>query len=146
MKIVDANVLVYATDRDAIHHDPAWRWLNEALSGNEALGLSWLVITAFIRLSTHPAVFPHPLTPDHALDTVAEWLSRWHVVALRPTPAHLATLRSLLSPIGTGGNLVNDAHLAALAVEHRATIVSYDNDFSRFPGVRWQTPDELLDR
>jgi toxin-antitoxin system PIN domain toxin len=89
-------------------------------------------------------LFPHPLRPEEAIGQVAEWLSAPSAVLVNPTARHAETLTGMLALVGTGGNLVNDAHLAALAVEHRAGIVSYDSDFERFDGVRWHRPDSLL--
>jgi uncharacterized protein len=138
--VVDANVLVQATDEDAPLHDRAREWLLSAFARGEAIGFAWVVLLAFIRLSTHAAVFPRPLTPEQAVDTVELWLAQPSAVVLEPGRRHVALLRGLLVESGTAGNLVNDAHLAALALEHGATIVSFDRDFGRFEGVRWRLP------
>lgn len=140
MKVVDANVLLYAVNRDALHHRSARQWLDSSLSGNATVGFSWIATLAFVRLSTKIGLFPAPLSVDEAFDRVDAWLAQPAAVVLEPTVGHAARVRDLLRAVGAGGNLVNDAHLAALAVEHRGTIVSYDNDFSRFPGVRWEQP------
>ncbi len=140
MLLVDANVLLYATDRSASLHDRSRSWLDDALSGAEPVGFCWLVLTAFLRLSTHAAVYRSPLRPERAVDVVEAWLMQPPAVTVQPSASHLAELRPLLVAAGTGGNLVNDAHLAAIAREHGATIVSYDRDFGRFAGVRWQLP------
>lgn len=140
MKVVDANVLLYAVDESAPKHDEAHSWLSAALRGQETVGFAWIVLVAFLRLSTHPTIHANPLSPDAALDIMEGWLTRPNAVVLEPAPRHLASMRSMLSATGTGGNLVNDAHLAALAHEHGATVVTYDNDFSRF-SVRWQPPN-----
>ncbi|HWH98422.1 MAG TPA: type II toxin-antitoxin system VapC family toxin, partial [Pseudolysinimonas sp.] len=144
MKVVDANVLLYAVNVDAQHHTSSRNWLDQALSGADTVGLSWIVLLAFVRLSTKPGLFESPLEIEEALDQVEAWIAAPGAVTLGPGPNHAELLRRALVDVGVGGNLVNDAHLAALAVEHHADIVSYDNDFSRFPGVRWRTPDALL--
>lgn len=144
MKIVDANVLLYAVNSSSAHHKSSLRWLDNALSGADTVGMAWVPLLAFIRLTTKHGLFPSPLRPEDALRQVTEWCGAPGAVVVNPTPRHVDVLAALLAPLGTGGNLVNDAHLAALAIEHRAEIVSYDVDFSRFGGVAWRTPDELL--
>lgn len=143
MKLVDANVLLYAVNTDAQHHERSRAWLDEALSGADTVAFAWIALLAFVRLSTKVGLFPSPLTVDQALDRVDAWLDAPPSVVVEATVDHARVVRSLLAPIGAGGNLVSDAHLAALAIEHRCTIVSYDNDFSRFDGVDWQSPDDL---
>ncbi|MBK5223773.1 MAG: type II toxin-antitoxin system VapC family toxin [Acidimicrobiia bacterium] len=140
MNLVDANVLLYAVNSDAERHEPSRRWLDEALSGGSTVAFSWIVLLAFIRLSTKVALFPSPLTIDDAMDRVDAWLNAPSAVVVEPTVDHARIVRDLLRDIGVGGNLVSDAHLAALAIEHRGGIVSYDNDFSRFAGVRLSAP------
>lgn len=142
MMIVDANVLIYAVNEDAPHHRVARKWLDDALAGTEPVGLSWTVLLAFLRLTTRPGLFPRPLTVEEAAGVVESWLERSAAVTVEPTPRHLSILRGLLGGLGTGANLVGDAHLAALALEHGAEIVSYDADFGRFEGVRSRRPDE----
>jgi toxin-antitoxin system PIN domain toxin len=142
VKLVDANILLYAVNRDAAHHSAARRWLDGALAGSEAIGFAWVVLLAFLRLSTRSGVFPNPLTLEQAFAVVEAWLTRPVAVLVEPTVRHVSILHGLLAPLGTGGNLVTDAHLAALAVEHGAEVVSFDGDFGRFPGLRWRTPAE----
>ncbi len=140
MEIVDANVLLYAVNVDARHHARSKRWLDEALSGGEAVAFAWIALLAFLRLSTKVGLFPRPLTAERAMDRVEAWLEAPAAVVLEPTPDHAGVLRRLLSATGVGGNLVTDAHLAALAIEHRCGIVSFDRDFTRFDGIRWREP------
>jgi hypothetical protein len=140
VNLVDANVLLYATNDDARFHDPARRWLDGALSGAETVGFAWIVLLAFVRLSTKAGLFPTPLSVDGAMDRVDAWIGAGPSVILEPTPRHARIVRDLLRDVGHGGNLVNDAHLAALAIEHRCGIVSFDNDFARFAGVEWTVP------
>jgi hypothetical protein len=144
MRIVDANVLLYAVNTSSKHHRVSHRWLDGALSGSDAVGLAWVPLLAFVRLTTKEGLFPSPLQPEQAVGQVADWLEAPSAVPVGPGPRHADILSRLLAEVGTGGNLVNDAHLAALAVEHRASIVSYDSDFGRFDGVRWDRPDRLL--
>ena len=142
MDVVDANVLLYAVNRDARHHERSRRWLDDALSGSGTVAFSWIALLAFVRLSTKVGLFPAPLPPDQAMDRVHDWLGAAPAVVVEPTIDHLGIMRRLLASVGAGGNLVNDAHLAALAIEHRCGIVSFDNDFSRFDGVAWRRPGD----
>lgn len=119
-------------------------WLDSSLGGSDTVGLTWLALTAFIRISTKIGLFPDPLTPAEAIAQAQDWVAAPGAEIVEPSPAHLVVLEQLLKPTGTGGNLVSDAHLAAIALEHRATIVSYDSDFARFGDLKWQTPDECL--
>ncbi len=140
MQIVDANVLLYAVNERSEQHDDAKGWLDQALSGRETVGFTWIALLAFVRLTTHPAVFPEPLSIEDAAAIVRAWLAQPTAVVVEPTARHTDVLEGLLSDLGTAGNLVNDAHLAALALEHGADIVSFDADFSRFEGIRWRQP------
>ena len=140
MRIVDANLLLYATDSRSPRHEPARRWLERQLSGDETFAFPWMTLLAFLRLSTSPRVFDNPLAPDGALDVVDRWLSQPCSMIVHPGDRHAALLRELLKPLGAAANLVNDAHLAALAIEHNAELCSCDSDFSRFSGLRWFNP------
>ncbi|HEU5306987.1 MAG TPA: type II toxin-antitoxin system VapC family toxin [Acidimicrobiia bacterium] len=140
MKLVDANVLLYAVNSDAAHHQSSRTWLDGALSGGDTVAFAWVALLAFVRLSTKVGLFPAPLTVDESMDRVDEWLAAAPAVVVEPTISHGRIVRDLLAPFGSGGNLVNDAHLAALAIEHRCAIVSFDNDFGRFRGIDWTRP------
>jgi toxin-antitoxin system PIN domain toxin len=140
VRIPDANVLLYAVDATSPRHRPARRWLEEQLSGTETVGFAWIVLLAFLRLSTSPRIFREPLGPEEALDLIDEWLAQPCAAVVHPGARHSAVLRELLRPLGTAGNLTTDAHLAALAIEHGAELCSSDADFSRFPGLRWSGP------
>jgi toxin-antitoxin system PIN domain toxin len=140
VKIVDANVLLNAVNEAAAAHEPAAAWLRASLAGDETVGFSWVVLLGFLRLSTHPSVFPRTMTVEQAADLVDRWLAEPAAMPVHPSSRHAAILRTLLQTAGTGGNLVNDAHLAALAIERGGEVVSFDSDFARFPGLRWRTP------
>lgn len=141
MNLVDANVLLYSVNETAEHHRASRSWLDEALGGTGTVAFAWLPIAAFVRVATRDDLFGRPLTADDALDQVETWLASPASVLVEPTMRHTSILRNLLKGAGsTGGNIVNDAHLAALAIEHRAGIVSFDHDFARFPGVAWSRP------
>ena len=140
MKLVDANVLLYAVNESEPRHQEARRWLDTALSGRDPVGFSWVVLLAFLRLATRVGLFPNPLPVPAAMETISEWLLAAPSVVVEPTSRHAAVLAGLLADVGTAGNLVTDAHLAALALEHDATVVTYDGDFGRFAGIRWERP------
>lgn len=140
MKLPDANVLLYAVNESDPKHEPSQRWLDGMLNGTETVGFAWTVVLAFLRLSTKVGLFPNPLATEDALRRARQWLAQEPATMVEPTARHLDVLGGLLAGSGTGGNLVADAHLAALAVEHDATVVSYDTDFSRFSGIRWTAP------
>lgn len=140
MKLVDANLLLYAVDESSPHHAAARAWLEERLSGSETFGLAWSVLLAFVRLTTNPRVFDSPLTLEESLDLVDSWLEQPNATVVSPTDRHSALLRELLTPLGTAGNLASDAHLAALSIEHGAELCSADRDYARFPRVRWVNP------
>jgi toxin-antitoxin system PIN domain toxin len=138
--LVDANVLLYATNESMALHQRARHWVEDALNASEAIGFAWVVLLAFIRISTLGAFSPQPLLPAQALEQVDAWLAAGPSVLVHPTPRHAAILAGLLLEAGTAGNLVSDAHLACLAIEHGATLCSFDRDLTRFRGVRVVSP------
>jgi len=138
--VPDVNLLIYAINRDATHHDRARQWLESVLSGSEPVGLPWLVIIAFLRLTTQPRIFDQPLPPDVALDIISGWLAQPCARPLNPGERHWLILSRLLRQDGTAGNLTNDAHLATIAIEHDACLNSADNDFRRFAGLVYFNP------
>jgi toxin-antitoxin system PIN domain toxin len=140
VKLLDLNLLMYAVNRDSPSHAAARSWLEQALSGDEAVAIPWAVILGFLRLTTSPRVMPRPLTPEQAIEVVDGWLALPAVAAIAPGEEHWRILRSLLGASGTAGNLTTDAHLAALAMEHGCELCSTDSDFGRFSGLRWHNP------
>jgi len=140
MKLVDANLLLYAVDESSHHNAVARPWLEERLSGSETFAFAWAVLLSFVRLASHPRIFESPLTLEQALDLVDSWLVQPCATVVQPTDRHSQLLRELLAPLGTAGNLTSDAHLAALSIEHGAELCSADADFGRFARVRWVNP------
>ncbi len=140
MKLVDTNVLVYAVNADARQHTAARAWLKSTLADPAGVAMPWISLLGFLRISTRTGILSQPLAPGDALALMNGWLRMPHTRVPEPTDLHAALLGRLLLGAGTAGNLVNDAHLAALALEHGATVVSFDRDFNRFAGV----PFELL--
>ncbi|TYL45778.1 type II toxin-antitoxin system VapC family toxin [Nocardioides sp. BGMRC 2183] len=138
MRLVDTNVLLYAVDRRSEHHRASRRWLERSLSGDATVCFSWLALLGFVRIVTNDRIAATPLTTTEALDVVDAWLGARSARIVHPGSRHPALLRDLLK--SRTGNLVNDAHLAALALEHKAVVVTFDSDFGRFPGVRWERP------
>jgi uncharacterized protein len=140
VKLPDVNLLVYAADETAFRHRPALEWVEGTLSGTETVAFAWLVLIGFVRITTDPRSFERPWSAEQALDVVDGWLAQPAVTVIHPTERHAAVLRELLVPLGAAGNLTSDAHLAALAIEHGATLCSCDSDFSRFSGLQWVDP------
>lgn len=140
MIIVDANLLLYAYDSNAAEHPAASAWLNQLFDSEENIGLPWVVIWAFIRVSTNPRLLRAPRPLPEIFSIVSEWLNAPHIMVINPSPRHTAILERLLADYGVVGPLVTDAVIAALAIEHGATVASTDQDFRRFPEVRWINP------
>jgi toxin-antitoxin system PIN domain toxin len=135
LRVPDANVLLYAGDSSSRHHASARAWVEQALSGTETIGFAMVVLLAFVRISTSPRVMARPLPPRAAFDQVEEWLTQTPAVVLHPGRRHIALWREFAETSGTAGNLTTDAHLAALAIEHGASLASFDGDLHRFPGL-----------
>jgi len=133
VKIPDVNVLLNGRDQTARQHATARRWLETALSGSETVGLAWTVLLGFMRISTNPRVYDQPLSDAEALD---EWIDLSSTALVAPTSRHRTILRDLIEAAGTAANLTTDAHLAALAIEHGATLATFDGDFHRFSGLK----------
>ena len=140
MILVDANLLVYAINRAAPEHPVAARWLEEQLNGDERVGLPWDSLIAFYRISTSPRILPRPLAGEAAWQIVSEWLQTPVAWVPQPTERHAEVLGQLVSRYRVTANLVPDAHLAAIAIQHGLEICSADTDFARFTEVRWRNP------
>jgi len=141
MILPDANVLVYALNPSAEHHATSRAWLARVLSGVEPVIFPWVVLVAVLRLLTLPRIAAVPRDPSEVVAVVEGWLARSNARIAEPDAQHLERLRGLLvGASGVRGNLMNDAHLAALAIQYRATIVTFDRDFARFPGVKFELP------
>lgn len=135
MILVDANILIHAYNPAADRHASAKRWLEEAVAGSSPVRLAWVTILAFVRIITHAQVFRRPLSVQEVVDIVDEWLAHPSVAILEPGDRHWSILRGTLLGGQATGPLSTDAFLAALAVEHGATLFTTDRDFVRFPGV-----------
>lgn len=140
MIVVDLNVLIYAVNANAEHHAAVARWWQSAMDGDEPIGISWIVISGFLRITTRRGALSRPLTIRDALKVVDEWLQCEQIVIIRETADHWTVLQRLLRNAGTGGNLVSDAQIAALTLCHGATLATCDSDFARFQGLRWMSP------
>jgi hypothetical protein len=137
VKLPDVNVLLYAANEASPEHEEARTWLESAFNEAEGVGLAWVALLGFIRLSTRRGIFPKPLPVEDAVSVVQAWLSHERASVLHPSGRHLSILGRLLVGAQTAGNLTTDAHLAALAIEHGATLGSFDADFERFSGLRF---------
>lgn len=140
MRLVDANLLVYAFVRAFPQHQGACEWLEAVLNGDQRLGLPWPSLLAFVRIVSNPRIFPHPKPVAEAWRQVETWLDCPAVWVPLPTERHREVLRALLADAPLQANLVPDAHLAALAIEHGLILCSTDGDFARFPALRWENP------
>ena len=140
MILVDANLLLYAEDQLSPHHNAARQWWDARLSGTIQVCLCWTVICAFIRIGTNPRIFETPLSIEESVSRVQSWFNQPCVRLIYPTKRHWIVLQQLLIHCQAGGNLTNDAHLAALAMEHNCELFSTDADFARFPKLKWKNP------
>lgn len=144
--IVDANVLLYAVDEQSHFHTTARTWLEEALNGDERVGLPWASLMAFQRIITHPRVTATPLTAAQAWGFVTDWLDADQAWVPTPGRRHRDIVGRPLVDADLRGNLVTDAHLAALAIEHGTGICSFDSDYARFEGAHRITPGHQAPR
>jgi toxin-antitoxin system PIN domain toxin len=138
--LIDANLLLYAWDDHAPHHAASRAWLEETLWGREPAAFSWTVILSFLRLATDPRVFQRPLSISQGAEVISDWFAASRFILLQPGERHWEILKGLLVAGQASRKLVMDAHLAALAIEHGATLASVDRDFARFPGLRLLNP------
>ena len=141
MIIPDTNLLVYAYNNGVSQHIAARQWWEKLVAGNEIVGIPWVVSTGFVRVMTLPNVLTSPLSTSEAIGHVQEWFQYEHIIPVNPEDDHLMHLHQILQVAGSGGNLVPDAHIAAIAMEHEAEVHTYNaSDFARFPGLRWRNP------
>jgi toxin-antitoxin system PIN domain toxin len=138
--MVDANILLYSVDAESIFHDAARAWLEETLNGPTRVGLPWASLLAFQRISTHPRAAASPLSPGQAWSYISDWLGAEATWVPAPGGRHAEILHRLIVDGDLRGNLVTDAHLAALAIEHGVGVCSTDSDFARFPELTWVNP------
>ncbi|MBC7609190.1 MAG: PIN domain-containing protein [Polaromonas sp.] len=136
MMLPDINVLLYSVEADNPYHIPAKHWLESAFNSSSSVGLAWLVLVGFVRLSTQPRILRKQLTVVESLTVMNEWIHHPKAQIVHPGLQHGALLGSFLIADGAAGNLSNDAHLAALAVENNGTVGTFDKDFNRFPGLK----------
>lgn len=137
MKLADTNVLLCAMNFDSPHNQQSLQWIEETLAQPPGMALAWSSIVGFIRMSTHKGLLPSPLPVAQALAVVDDWLAHPNTHIVQPGERHADLLARLLLSVGTAGNVTNDAHLAAIAIEHNIEMVSFDRDFQRFPGLKF---------
>ena len=138
--LVDANLLLYAVDSRSRHNRAAAEWLEEVLGGDRRVGIPWQTIGAFLRISTHPRVATNPLAPRDAWRYVEAWLAADPVWVPPATERTASVLAALVEKHDVSANLVTDAQIAALAIEHGLTVMSADSDFARFDELSWKNP------
>jgi toxin-antitoxin system PIN domain toxin len=138
--LVDANLLIYAYHPRAEQHEKSRLWLENVLSGPDLVRFAWLTLWAFLRISTNSRIFEHPLSAGEAAEAMSSWLAQPAAGILEPGERHLEILRALVRDGQASGPLVSDAALAAIAVEHGATLFTTDRDFARFPQLKWTNP------
>lgn len=134
------NVLVYAHREDVADHAAYRSWLESVVNGNEAYGISELVLSGFVRVVTHTKVFNKPSPLIDALAFADQLLAQPNSVRVEPAARHWDLFRGLCMEIGARGNLVPDAYFAAMAIESGCEWITTDRDYSRFTGLRWRHP------
>lgn len=140
MILVDANILLYAEDALSDHHRAARTWWDAQLSGTSPVALCWPVLTAFVRIATNPRLHKRPLTLIESCERLRSWFDQPCLCVIQPTDNHWPIFQRALISAKAIGNLVSDAHLAALAIEHNCELCSTDTDFAKFPGLKWKNP------
>ncbi len=138
--LLDANLLLCAVDRSSPYNTAAAAWLERTLNGDRRVALPWQTIGAFLRISTHPRITTSPLSAPDAMAYVEQWLSVPATWIPATTERTAQVLAGLYADTTITANLVPDAQLAAIAVEHGLVVCSTDADFARFPAVRWHDP------
>ena len=140
MIVIDANLLIYSYDLDSTYHKKSRAWLEEALSGAEAVGLPWQSVSAFLRVITNRRLSEMRVSLQQAVQVVDEWLQQPNVQMLVPADQHWSVLRQMILEGQASGPLVSDAEIAAITIEHGGVLHTADRDFARFPGLRWKNP------
>ena len=140
MIVLDANLLLYAYDKNSSQHSKARKWVEEVFSGNEPVGLSWQTITAFLRITTNPRLPGERFALDEAASIVDSWMDLPNVKTLSPSDDHWPLLRRTILDGQATAALISDAQLAALTIEFGGILHTTDRDFARFPGLRWTNP------
>lgn len=140
MILVDVNLLLYAKSTTFPQHERAREWLDEGLAGPGRVGLPWSCLISFVRIIASPRLFPGALPVAEAWEQVEDWLDRDSAWVPVPGDRHREILTDLVHRAKPKGDLMMDAHLAALAIEHGLIMASADRDFARFPGLRWENP------
>jgi toxin-antitoxin system PIN domain toxin len=144
MKLLDANILLYAYDKSSAHHESCRTWLETVFNTPETIALPWQTILAFVRISTNPRAVKNPLSSARACDIVGTWLERQNVVVVNAADRFWEILRGQIVDAQVSGPLVTDAALAALAIEQGATLCSTDRDFRRFEGLKLVDPTQQV--
>ena len=142
MILPDVNLLLYVHNQVATQHEAADRWFTEVFSGAEPIAFTWTTILGFLRVATNAKAYPNPMTVGEAVATLSDWLAHPAVVFLNAGERHWSILTGLIVAGDVRGPRITDAHLAALAIEHGATLCTTDRDFARFPGLKWRNPLE----
>ncbi|MDA3939857.1 MAG: type II toxin-antitoxin system VapC family toxin [Spirochaetia bacterium] len=140
MIIPDLNLLIYSVNEQSSFHKKAKEWWEGCLNSNETVSLPWVVLLGFLRITTSPRVFSSPLSPVEAWDIMDSWIENSVTYIINPGSNHFQILKTLVLDSGTGGNLTTDAHLAALCIENNGVLYTADNDFKRFPSLKWVNP------
>ena len=140
MRLVDVNVLVNVINSDSPHHPRLLEWWNKALASSTPIGLTWPVLIGLVRITTKANILPQPLTPAEALTQTEEWVRHPNVNMLSESEQHWPLFADLVREAGRGGDIVHDAHLAAIAIGNGAVLASCDTDFARFGKLRWENP------
>ena len=140
MIVIDANLLIYSYDLDSTYHKKSRAWLEEALSGAEAVGLPWQSVSAFLRVITNRRLSGMRVSLQQAVQVVDEWFQQPNVQMLVPADQHWSVLRQMILEGQASGPLVSDAEIAAITIEHGGVLYTADRDFARFPGLRWKNP------
>lgn len=138
--LIDVNILLAAIDQNAPQHARAEQWLEDTLNGERRVGIPWESFGAFMRIATNPRAYREPLSSERAWACVDDWLAAPTVWVPTPTADHAAVFGGLVKKYRLAGNLVPDAHLAAIAIEHGLEVCSADTDFARFTEIRWSNP------